>query len=358
MYLETYGQAHILGGLIGQALGDAWTMPAYFRPDQTWNTYNGWIAELMPAPPDHPVFAGYSAGQITANTQQALILAQTIIAEGAITLAGTAQSIITWYDEIDGDNSPSVGLSTRQAVAALKTGQDPQVTGLYGDTVGGAARTIPIGLIHPGQPETAVQDAITTCMPTHFTDVAVSGACAVAAAVAQALTPDTTLEEIIDAAMWGADTGLQYGSVWVGASVARKTDYAVQLASDVNLSEQDRIQNLYDLIGSTRAVADSVPCAFGILAMANGNPLDTAMYAAALSGDGNTVGAIACAVAGAWHGIEAIPNEYVDILHQANPQYNFEAIAVGLHDVALLYEDSSSTSPADDNLLENILKGD
>lgn len=339
MDLETYIFPHILGGLYGQALGDAWAMPAYLRPHHTWTYYNGWLETLVPAPPDHPVHAGLAAGQVTDDTQQAMALAQAIIAEGKVTVEGSARAIVAWYDQIDGDNSPYVGPSTRRAVAALKTGTDPHLTGLRGDTNGGAMRISPVGLIHPGNPAAAVREAVLACTPTHFTDVAISGACAVAAAIAQAMTPDTTLEEIIGMAVWGAEMGLQYGSPWLGPSVARKINFAVQLATEGGVSEQERLQNVYDMIGSTLATADAVPCAFGVLAMAEGDPIETAIYAAALSGDADTVGAIACAIAGAWRGIDAIPFEHIETLRQANPQYSFEETAEELYEVALRKRD-------------------
>jgi ADP-ribosylglycohydrolase len=275
-----------------------------------------------------------------------------MIKAGGVTLEGTAQAIMDWYDEIDGDNSSYVGPSTRRAVQALKAGADPHTTGLRGDTNGGAMRIAPVGLIHPGNPEAAVEDAIIACMPTHYTDVAVSGACAVAAAIAQALVPDTTLEEILQVAIWAADVGLQRGAPWFGASVARKIDFAVSVATDVNVSEIDRIQNLYDLVGSTLAMADAVPCAFGILAMAEGDPVKTAIYAAALSGDADTVGAMACAISGAWHAVDVIPLEYIEILRQANPQYDFEETAEGLFAIAL--RNHSTTPQVGQGLLEAI----
>jgi ADP-ribosylglycohydrolase len=352
MDLETYVFPHILGGLYGQALGDAWAMPAYLRPHHTWSYYNGWLETLAPAPPDHPVHAGLAAGQVTDDTQQAMALARVIIAEGKITVAGAAQAILNWYDQIDGDHSPFVGPSTRRAVAALKAGTDPHLTGLRGDTNGGAMRISPIGLIHPDNPAAAVRDAVIACTPTHFTDVAVSGACAVAAAIAQALTPDTTLEDIIQIAIWGAEMGLQHGAPWLGASVARKITLAVQLATEAGVSEQDRLQNLYDLVGSTLATADAVPCAFGILAMAEGDPIESAIYAAALSGDADTVGAMACAIAGAWQGIDVIPLEYIDLLRQANPQYNFEETAEELYDIALRNRDAGLETDTSNNILE------
>jgi ADP-ribosylglycohydrolase len=334
MELETYLHPHILGGLYGQALGDAWGMPAAFRPEQTWSLYNGWLDRLVAVPPDHAIHAGFQAGQITDDTQQAMALVEAIITDGQITVEGAARALVTWYDQVNGDNSPFVGPSTRRAVTALKAGGDPYQTGLQGDTNGGAMRVSPIGLIHPGNPEAAVEDAIIACTPTHFTDVAVSGACAIAAAVARALTPDTTLEDIIDVAIHGADIGLRRGAPWFGASVARKIDFAVQLATDVNLSERDRLQNLYDLIGATLATADAVPCAFGVLAMANGNPIETAIYAANLSGDADTIGSMACAIAGAWQGINAISLEYLEIIRRANQEYDFEETAEALYEIA------------------------
>ncbi|MBN1963047.1 MAG: hypothetical protein JW910_00270 [Anaerolineae bacterium] len=40
----------ILGGLYGQALGDAWGLPVHFDLDQTWTAYGGRIIDLRPGP--------------------------------------------------------------------------------------------------------------------------------------------------------------------------------------------------------------------------------------------------------------------------------------------------------------------
>jgi ADP-ribosylglycohydrolase len=353
MEFETYASAHILGSLYGLALGDAWAMPAYFRPEQTWEHFNGWIEELLPAPADHPLHAGLQAGQVTDDTQLAMALAQAIIAKGQITAEGAAKAIEEWYDQSDGDNSPLVDPSIRRIVTALKADTTSNLIGLDCNTNAGAMSITPIGLIHPGNPDAAIQDAIIACTPAHFTNVAISGACAVAAAVAQAVSPNTTLEQIVDIAIHGAEIGFQHGTPWLGASVARKIEFAVQIAVEGELSERDRLQNLYDLIGSTLSAADTVPCALGVLVMANGNPIETATYAANLSGKADTVGAIAGAIAGAWQTAEAIPLEYIETLHQANPQYDFEEIARGLCGIAL--QNYQAAPPSDDDSLAPLL---
>jgi ADP-ribosylglycohydrolase len=56
------------------------------------------------------------------------------------------------------------------------------------------------------------------------------------------------------------------------------------------------------------------------------------MYAANLSGDADTVAAIACAMAGAWRGIEVIPAWAVEALN-ADPvfaSYDVPALAQGI----------------------------
>ncbi len=107
-------QEKILGGLYGQAMGDAWGMPAYFDPYQTWEAYGGWIDKFLPAPDDHPVHSGLPAGRITDDSEQAFSLARQFIQDGGVTLAGAVQAIITWYDRVGGETSPYVGPSTRR----------------------------------------------------------------------------------------------------------------------------------------------------------------------------------------------------------------------------------------------------
>ena len=66
------------------------------------------------------------------TSEQAFSIAQAVIAAGAVTLEAAVNGIVSWYDRVDGDNSPYVGPSTRRGVNALKAGEDPRTTGLVG----------------------------------------------------------------------------------------------------------------------------------------------------------------------------------------------------------------------------------
>lgn len=320
---------HILGCLYGQALGDAWGMPALLTIDQTWQRFGGWITSFQPGPDDHFVHAGLPAGRITDDTEQAFALAEAIIADGGVTVAGTARAILAWYDRIGGDSCPYVGPSTKRAVAALKRGVDPHQTGRYGDTNGAAMRVAPVGLLHPGDIEGAALDAALSCTPTHHTDVAAAGAAAVAGAIARAISVGSTLEGIIQSAINAAEIGQQHAPTWMGASVARR----IELAAEIGYSDQperEKLRDLADIIGTTLAISESVPAAFGVLAMARGKPLQTAIYAAALSGDADTIGAMACAIAGAWWGADTFDPAHIATLRTVNPELDFDGVAAGL----------------------------
>jgi ADP-ribosylglycohydrolase len=97
-----------------------------------------------------------------------------------------------------------------------------------------------------------------------------------------------------------------------------------------------RLRELYDVIGTSLSVPETVGSAFGVLVMAEGDPQQAAIYAANLSGDADTVGAIACAMAGAYAGIGAFPADALATL-DADPvtaSYHIRELAEGLYQLA------------------------
>jgi ADP-ribosylglycohydrolase len=270
---------------------------------------------------------------VTDDTEQAMALAEMIIQERGVTVKGAAQALVNWYEAIDGDNSPYVGPSSRRACQALKAGADPNTTGNQGDTDGGAMRISPVGLINPGNPQQAVKDAATACTPSHNTRVAISGASAVAGAIAEAMRENSQLDDILQSGIRSAEEGEKFGHTWLGASVPRRIALALEIASQ-DKPVFERIMDLYEVIGSTLATSETVPSAFGILSLSQGDLTLCAQYSAAISGDADTVGAIACAIAGAWNGYEKFPEKFITQLKEANTPFDFEGTAKGLLEIA------------------------
>jgi len=323
-------QNKILGGLYGQALGDAFGMPGQVHPDDTKRSF-GWLDTWQPAPDDHIVHAGLPAGRITDDSEQAFSIAQAVIKAGGVTIEAAVDALITWYERVGGEASPYVGPSTKRGLNALKNGDDPNTTGLWGDTNGAPMRISPIGLLHCGDIIGAVQDTVTVCKPTHFTQPAVSGACAVSAAIAIAMLDNASLSAVIQGGLLGAELGREYGRKWFGTSVTFKIQQAIEIASGAETVET-KLHRLYYEVGTTLNVPETVGAAFGVMAMANGDPKLTAIYAANLSGDADTVGAIACAMAGTFAGFDAFDPKDIAVLEndEVFQEYKVRDIATGL----------------------------
>jgi ADP-ribosylglycohydrolase len=96
----------------------------------------------------------------------------------------------------------------------------------------------------------------------------------------------------------------------------------------------DLIVDLYEVIGSTLATSETIPSAFGVLSLSGGDITLCAQYSAAISGDADTVGAIACAIAGAWNGYKMFPEKFIKKLREVNATFDFEGTAKGLLDIA------------------------
>lgn len=324
----------IRGGFYGQAFGDAWAMPALLNPQETWDYYGGYIETFLDGPKGHPVHHKLTAGQVTDDTEQAAAIAEVIIQDGEVTPKGVAQALVNWYQRIGGDESPYVGPSSRRAIQAIMGGEDLEKVGRFGDTNGAAMRVSPVGLINPGNVDQAIRDAAVSCIPSHNTDVAISGAAAVAGAIAAALVSNSTIDEVVNAGVVAAEEGRKYGNVWLGASIPRRITWAVDLVS-TGKPVRERLQDVYDYVGTSLAMSEAVPAAFGIFVMAEGDPTQAAILSAALSGDADTVAAMACAMAGAWKGINAFSPEHLSTLERANPWLDFSGLTSGLYEVAL-----------------------
>ncbi|MCS7089044.1 MAG: ADP-ribosylglycohydrolase family protein [Thermoflexales bacterium] len=325
----------VRGGVFGQALGDAFCTPALETPERTRARF-GRITTFLAPPADHPVHAGLRAGQFTDDTEQALYLARAIVEhEGALNAEIAARAIMAWYDAVDGDHCAFIGPSTRRAVQRMRAGEPLSQTGLGGDTNGAAMRASVVGLIHPSDVEAAAREAALSALPTHNTRQACAAAAAVAGAVAQALAPEADLSHVVQAAIESARIGEQYGAAWFGASVPHRIALAVRLVAEQAASgEAAQLQALADVVGNSMLASESVPAAFGIVVLAGGEPYHAAVLAAALSGDADTIGAIACAICGALRGFTAIPSALAEQLRRANPTYDLDATAHALFAIA------------------------
>jgi ADP-ribosylglycohydrolase len=209
-----------------------------------------------------------------------------------------------------------LGPSSLRALSQIKAGVDISKTGLIGDTNGASMRISPVGLAHPGDLDAVVADTAEVCMPTHNTNIAISGAAGVGSFISAAMQSDN-LDECVEAYFYGVREGMQRGGKWTAASIQHRTEWALDIVKS-GKNEADIWTNLYNYIGTGVATTETVPTSLALVVMYAGNPWDVIKAAANIGGDCDTVGAIAGSMAGAYAGANAFPEHVAPKIEEVN----------------------------------------
>lgn len=320
----------VLGALVGVAVGDALGMPAELFPPEKIEEIYGTIDDFVKPSDENPITAGFQKGQVTDDTWQTIVVAKSIIRnKGRIVPGDIARSIIAWAEEEQRKGRKFIGPSTQKAFEAIKKGEPLERTGKDGVTNGGAMRIVPVGIIsyHAGD-EQLMDNVALACMPTHHTDVAISAAAAVAKAVSCGIRGKTGVKEIIQASISTAEQAKKKGYQTISPSVAKRAELALKIV-DAAQNEQQALRELYDVIGTGFAAAESIPTALALVYLSQGDPVKCAKLAANIGGDTDTIGAVGCGICGAIQGIRAFPRSYVELIEKVN-KINFADLAAGL----------------------------
>ncbi|MFG2959345.1 ADP-ribosylglycohydrolase family protein [Streptomyces sp. NPDC048291] len=307
-----------LGAFYGLALGDALGMPTQVMSRQDVVRVYGAVTGFEAAGPDNPVSAGMPAGSVTDDTDQAVIVGRLLVeGHGRIDPLRLARELLDWEKEMRAKGSfDLLGPSTKAALDAVARGVPPREAGRTGTTNGAAMRVTPVGIAFAADPLDAFVDRVVeSCQVTHDTTLGIAGAAAVAAAVSTGVGGGS-LDEAVTAAVAAARAGARRGHWIAGADIAARIEWARELVRD--RTEAEALDRVVALVGTSVASQESVPAAFAVLALADGDPWRTALLAANLGGDSDTIGAIAGAVAGSVAGLSALPAEAVRTLRSVN----------------------------------------
>ncbi len=301
------------GCLASVALGDALGRATEFMTREQIRKTFGWLDHFAAPMEMHPGYAD-PLGTITDDTEQTLIIARLCATRELLTPKRVAAAFVEYAKK---GTSPYLGPSTRRALARMTQGESPYETGKGGTTNGAAMRVAPIGIVRAGEFENALRDAVAASIPTHNSHNAIQGAAAVACAVTEAMTPGTTIDQIIAAGQEGARRGREFGEWSWATPLEKRIELAVRIAHE-SKSVEDALEPLYNYVGVGLDPAESVATAFGVLAAARGDPMTAIFAGVNIGGDTDTVAAIAGGICGAWRGIEALDAALVSEVEHVN----------------------------------------
>lgn len=339
----------ILGSLYTAAMGDALGAPTETMSAAEIGHYYGGRVTFFVDGAVNPAFHNARVGEISDDTSQLYEMARAVIASGgSFTEEDAAQALLNWADRYPRYYPVCAGPTTRNVIDELRSGKKAVEVGKSrgigmperGCSNGAAMHVAPAGLIHPGDPAGALETAITMTRVSHGTQIGYASACAVACAVAQALSPERDVYQVVRAALYGAKEGerrgMLEGTSAPGASVYSRIHKAIGIVYDCETMEEAERRLDERLGGDSSAAAPAVAIAVGLFAAADGDPIKTIVSAANVGGDTDTIGCIAGAIAGAYAGYTALPENWCSFFEQANRDIPLEPIARGLCEIAEL----------------------
>ena len=337
---------HILGGLLGAALGDAMgAATEQHQIDEIIEEHGGLLRELVKPLVDTFSFSE-KAGMVTDDCSQMFTLTQALIdTNGQLDDETWLKALLYWSQHSPMRNQMGP-MTTKPLLEAMAAGKSTEHIGTVGNstrklasmgaTNGASMRVAPAGLIHPGDAEGAVYTAWISARLTHDTQIAASGAGAIAAGVAEALLPTADVFSVVTASLEGArlgdEVGRREGRTIPGPSVWRRIELAVEEALRATTFEE-ALRNIEATVGNSVMMVESTPAAVGIFVAAKGDPLKCAIGGTNIGNDTDTIAAMAGALSGALRGYEALPEDMIATIQEVNEE-DISLLAEGLTEIA------------------------
>lgn len=256
----------ILGSIMGAAVGDAMGAATETRSaERIKEDFGGYVDKII-TPPSDCFARGYDAGTVTDDFSLAYFTAKELVASRGIVDAEVAKkALFTWasYPQFFRFAGPTTEAAIKKLKGEETVNQRPMIAAdNLRATNGSGMKIFPVGLINPGNLDKAVQDTITICMPTHNNNVAISGAAAISAAVAKAMEDNATLNEVIEAGIYGAHKGFEDSSRIAHRLATPSVEKRISLAVEIGKKGADwesAMLELRNIIGAGLMATEAHP---------------------------------------------------------------------------------------------------
>jgi ADP-ribosyl-[dinitrogen reductase] hydrolase len=282
------------GCMVGAAIGDALGKQneGMSRKDILKKSY---IKDYGKAPAGCPG-EKLRAGQYTDDTEQMILLAQSLIECSGFDACDFAARMAQWGADALADPARKalVGPSSSAAAARLNSGISWKYSGSSIPSCGSSMRAMPLGLFYSDLDEVEEKAALSS-IPTHNSSGAIAGAVAVAVGVRCALdgmeSPEIVKESSIRASKYDEGLGEK-----IGFSFVKRNE------------EPDKV---FAEIGTSYLVNETVPSAFYCFSRYFEDSEMAVIEAANAGGDTDSIACITAALSGARHGIDAFPMRWI-----------------------------------------------
>jgi len=283
-----------IGCMVGAAIGDALGKQNEGL-ERKEILKNGFIKDYDKAPAGCPA-EKLRPGQYTDDTEQMILLAESLIECSGFDESDFAKKIAQWGTDALADplRKKLVGPSSSVAVSRLNSGISWKDSGSSIPSCGSAMRAAPIGLFYSDLDEVE-EKAVLSSIPTHNSSGAIAGAVTVAVGVRCAIDRMDCAEIIEE-------------------SCIRASKYDENLGKKIKYSFEKRNEvpdNMFSKLGTSYLVDETVPSAFYCFSRYFDEPEKAIIEAVNSGGDTDSIACITGALCGACHGIDAFPDRWI-----------------------------------------------
>jgi ADP-ribosylglycohydrolase len=344
----------ILGLAVGDALGGS---TEGYPPEAIRERFGGWVVDIVgPWSPDwrhaRPISPYHKGdGHVTDDTLMTVALANVYQKvrdhltpfELAEHLVPELAERVVYVPELERETVllNRLFLAEKFLVLRLRSaGIDPREAGV-GNVVncGAAMYMAPVGIVNAGDPAGAYREAIDLA-GAHQSSYGREAAGVMAAAVAAALRPGATVDDVVAACLALARDGTRAATLAVteAARGVAGWEAAIPVLRDAvrpydTVGEHYRQPDVDARRPSQRASIEELPVALGFLVATGGSYVDAVLGGVNYGRDSDSIAQMAGAIAGALHGEAAVPPRWVDAVSIASRR-DFRAVADGLAQVA------------------------
>ena len=246
---------------------------------------------------------------VTDDTEQNLWLLRRYLKDKAVTIENTVDELLKWIDGTDAIRKHYIGPSSLKALQGIKNGEDPLKAGINGTTCGGimrvpaavfASRILNLDL------DTCIYNAL-VC--THNNSIALESAYAYAYALSYALdNPGCPNKNLLGKAKEGCTAGLSKAP-WISAGASLLDRLIFLEKMDLRRYEEQAFKSfIYGVLGTGLPSYETASAVFALLLYTD-DPVKTMFLSAELGGDTDTIGALACSLAGVRNLAAEMPEE-------------------------------------------------
>ncbi|MBL8112114.1 MAG: ADP-ribosylglycohydrolase family protein [Acidobacteria bacterium] len=306
-------QDRFRGSLLGLAIGDALGYPTEFV---------GSLSAIRARWGEHGVTGFESggrhpAGTFTDDTQMSIAVARALVRAGHRDLDTLmdvlAQEFVAWSRHPSNNRAPGgTCMSGCRSLAAGAAWRDAGVKGSKG--CGAAMRAAPIGLYYHDDTEALVRVAAAQSVLTHSHPTGIASSVAAAAPVAW-VARGNGFDGILDftrdcVAMLSDETLRDLGAT---PQLIEEAGIGEMLRALDRTAQSLGVEaaNVCDLLGEAWIGEEAVSTALWCVARAGDDFRQSVLRGANSSGDSDSIACIAGSIAGALHGVAAIPEEWV-----------------------------------------------